>query len=100
VRRDGNACAGRTFLFDLRDPLNPRTAGSFTDVDGYMDPHSYLRLPNQNILATFQHGRWTGSAIPHGAVLFRGNRFCSHELPSRLERSSIRGMVFPFSPLP
>jgi hypothetical protein len=32
--------AGRTFLFDLRDPLHPRIAGSFTDVDGYMHPHS------------------------------------------------------------
>jgi hypothetical protein len=48
--------AGRTFLFDLRDPLHPRIAGSFTDIDGYMHPHSYLRLPDQNILSTFQHG--------------------------------------------
>jgi hypothetical protein len=55
--------AGRTFLFDLRDPLHPRIAGSFTDVDGYMHPHSYLRLPNQNILATFQHGHDGGGLV-------------------------------------
>jgi len=55
--------AGRTFLFDLRDPLHPRLAGSFTDVDGYMHPHSYLRLPNQNILATFQHGHNGGGLV-------------------------------------
>jgi hypothetical protein len=47
--------AGRTFIFDLHDPLNPKIAGSFTDMAGYMHPHSYVRLPNGNVLATFQH---------------------------------------------
>jgi hypothetical protein len=61
--------AGRTFLFDLRDPLHPRVAGSFTDVDGYMHPHSYLRLPNQNILATFQHGHNGGGPAEGGGGL-------------------------------
>jgi hypothetical protein len=55
--------AGRTFLFDLRDPLHPRIAGSFTDVEGYMHPHSYVRLPNQNILSTFQHGHDGGGLV-------------------------------------
>jgi hypothetical protein len=55
--------AGRTFLFDLRDPLHPRIAGSFTDVDGYRHPHSYLRLPDQNILSTFQHGHDGGGLV-------------------------------------
>ena len=47
--------AGRTFIFDLRDPLHPKIAASFTDMAGYMHPHSYLRLPNGHVLATFQH---------------------------------------------
>lgn len=47
--------AGRTFIFDLRDPLHPRVSGSFMDMAGYMHPHSYLRLPNGHVLATFQH---------------------------------------------
>jgi hypothetical protein len=47
--------AGRTFIFDVRDPLHPKVAASFTDMDGYMHPHSYLRLPNGHVLATFQH---------------------------------------------
>ena len=47
--------AGRTFIFDLRDPLHPKIAASFSDLDGYMHPHSYLRLPNGHVLATFQH---------------------------------------------
>jgi len=47
--------AGRTFIFDVRDPLHPKIATSFTDMAGYMHPHSYVRLPNGNVLATFQH---------------------------------------------
>ena len=46
---------GRTFIFDVRDPLHPKIHASFTDMAGYMHPHSYLRLPNGNVLATFQH---------------------------------------------
>ena len=47
--------AGRTFIFDLREPLHPRISTSFTDMAGYMHPHSYLRLPNGHVLAAFQH---------------------------------------------
>ena len=37
--------AGRTFIFDVRDALHPEVVTSFTDMDGYMHPHSYLRRP-------------------------------------------------------
>ncbi len=47
--------AGRTFIFDVRDPLHPKVETSFTDMAGYMHPHSFLRLPNGHVLATFQH---------------------------------------------
>jgi hypothetical protein len=47
--------AGRTFIFDVRNPLLPRIETSFTDMAGYMHPHSYLRLPNGHVLASFQH---------------------------------------------
>jgi hypothetical protein len=52
---------GRTFIFDVRDPRHPKVAASFTDLAGYMHPHSYLRLPNGHVLATFQHAH-------HGAM--------------------------------
>jgi hypothetical protein len=52
--------AGRTFIFDVRDPLHPKTVTSFTDMAGYMHPHSYLRLPNGHVLATFQHAHHGG----------------------------------------
>jgi hypothetical protein len=47
--------AGRTFIFDVRDPLHPTIETSFTEMAGYMHPHSFLRLPNGHVLATFQH---------------------------------------------
>jgi hypothetical protein len=53
--------AGRTFIFDVRDPLHPKVATSFTDMAGYMHPHSYLRLPNGHVLATFQHAHHADS---------------------------------------
>jgi len=52
--------AGRTFLFDLRDARHPKVAASFLDMDGYMHPHSYVRLPNGHVLATFQHSHHSG----------------------------------------
>jgi hypothetical protein len=51
---------GRTFIFDVRDPLRPKIVTSSTDMAGYMHPHSYLRLPNGNVLATFQHAHHDG----------------------------------------
>jgi len=47
--------AGRTFILDVRDPLHPKVSTSFTEMDGYMHPHSFLRLPNGHVLASFQH---------------------------------------------
>lgn len=46
---------GRTTLFDLRDPLHPKVVTSYGDFNGFMHPHTYLRLRNGNILATFQY---------------------------------------------
>lgn len=47
--------SGRTVVFDLREPLHPALVTSFGDLDGYMHPHTYLRLPNGHVLATFQY---------------------------------------------
>jgi hypothetical protein len=53
--------AGRTFIFDVRDPLHPKIVITFTEMAGFMHPHSYLRLPNGHVLATFQHSHHTSS---------------------------------------
>ena len=47
--------AGRTWLFDLNQPLHPRILTTYTEVAGFNHPHSYLRLPDGNVLATFQY---------------------------------------------
>lgn len=54
--------AGRTFIFDVRNPLHPKIVTSFSDMAGYMHPHSYVRLPNGNVLVTFQHRHHDGPA--------------------------------------
>ena len=46
--------SGQTFIFDLTDPAAPKLDGQFGDVGPLMHPHSFLRLPNGNVLATFQ----------------------------------------------
>ncbi len=58
--------AGRTFVFDLRDPSHAKIETSFTDMAGYMHPHSYVRLPNGHVLATFQHAHHAASEEPIG----------------------------------
>ncbi len=46
--------SGQSFVFDLTDPTRPRIVRQFADIEGYSHPHSFLRLPNGNVLATFQ----------------------------------------------
>lgn len=46
--------AGKTFVFDLDDPARPAVAGSFEEADEFMHPHSFVRAPNGNVLATYQ----------------------------------------------
>jgi hypothetical protein len=47
--------AGRTWLFDLHDPLKPRIITSFGDVAGFSHPHTFSRLANGHVLTTFQY---------------------------------------------
>ena len=45
---------GQSFIFDMTDRVHPRLDGQFGDIAGMMHPHSFLRLPNGHVLATFQ----------------------------------------------
>ena len=58
---------GRTFRFDLTDPRSPRIAGAFAARAGYAYPHSYARLANGHVLATFQSG--DGEYGPQGGIV-------------------------------
>ena len=59
--------SGRTFIFDLRDPVHPTVATEFSDLDGFAFPHSFVRLPNGHVLATFQYK--SGAMPMHGNMM-------------------------------
>ncbi len=46
--------AGASFLIDLSDPLTPSVVGEFRGVGGFTYPHTFERLPDGNLLVTFQ----------------------------------------------
>jgi hypothetical protein len=60
--------SGQSFIFDLNDPGDPRLAGRFSDLAGVSHPHSFLRLPNGNVLATFQMRHDTSGMAPGALV--------------------------------
>ena len=55
--------AGRTWLYDLSLPRAPKILTSFGDVAGFGHPHTFVRLANGNVLATFQY-RADSAAAP------------------------------------
>ena len=73
--------AGRTFIFDVRDPQHPTIETSFTDMAGYMHPHSFVRLPNGHVLATFQHAH-------HSSKILQDRRAWEAGLCCRVVQSS------------
>ncbi len=98
--------SGQTFVFDLSDPAHPRITGQFGDVEQYSHPHSFLRLPNGNVLATFQMrhdhdsgamrtgglvemtpaGKALGSSSADGAGIDAGQRVYSAQIVPTLDR--------------
>jgi hypothetical protein len=46
--------SGESYVFDLTRPAAPRLVTHFEQVGALMHPHSFWRLPNNNVLATFQ----------------------------------------------
>jgi hypothetical protein len=45
---------GRTFVFELGDPVRPSLVGDFGDAGPYTHPHSFARTPSGSVLATYQ----------------------------------------------
>ncbi|HSQ32771.1 MAG TPA: hypothetical protein VLN49_23105 [Gemmatimonadaceae bacterium] len=58
--------SGQSFIFDLRAPAAPRIVKQFGDVRGFMHPHAFWRLPNGNVLATFQMQHQGSTVLPGG----------------------------------
>ena len=79
--------AGRTWLFDLHEPLRPRILGSFGDVAGYSHPHTFIRLANGRVLSTFQY-----RAVPVAGV--------SADVPMEPHRSAPHGGMSGMAAMP
>ena len=89
--------SGRTMLFDLRKPLQPSLVTSFGDLDSYMHPHTYVRLPNGHVLATFQyHGGHEPKSDGGGLVEFdeRGHLIRSS---SAMDSAAKNELIRPYS---
>ncbi|HEY6825378.1 MAG TPA: hypothetical protein VI259_00895 [Gemmatimonadaceae bacterium] len=54
--------AGRTWLFDLSAPRAPKILTSFGDLAGFSHPHTYIRMANGHVLATFQYAADSSTA--------------------------------------
>ena len=59
----------RTWLFDFSDPRAPKIRWSFADAGRLSFAHSFARLPNRNLIATFQRGDHANSS-PGGIAEF------------------------------
>jgi hypothetical protein len=45
---------GKTFIYDISEPLLPQLIGGFDRIGEYGFPHSFVELPGGNFLVTFQ----------------------------------------------
>jgi hypothetical protein len=54
--------AGRTWLFDVSAPLHPKILTSFGDLAGFSHPHTFIRLQDGRVLATFQYSATRASS--------------------------------------
>ena len=50
--------AGKTFVMDMTEPAKPVIAEAFAAVGDFAFPHSFERLSNGNVLATFQRNAY------------------------------------------
>ena len=88
--------SGQSWLFDLSKPLQPRILTTFSDVGGFNHPHSYLRLPDGNVLTTFQYSgeHHTGGLVQ---MTERGKLIKS---ASAADPAIAADHVFPYAVLP
>ena len=87
--------AGRTWLFDLTQPLRPRVLTSFDGKGGFSHPHSYVRLANGEVLATYQYAAagQAPSAHAHGGAPAAGTPAPPAPAPGGLVLMDERGGV-------
>lgn len=82
--------SGKTFIFDIKDRAKPSMAATFDRAGDFIFPHSFARLPNGNVIATFQSMGQT-YAPPGGLVelddkgkLLRAARSETRDIPTAI----------------
>ena len=83
--------AGRTWLFDLTDPRTPKILTSFGAKGGFSHPHSFERLPNGEVLATFQYGEGERAAAHDHAAMGERRRARRQRRRRRRRRRRLAG---------
>ena len=111
--------AGRSYLFDLSQPTTPRLLTAFGDRAGFSHPHTYWRLDDGTVLATFQyaagnegpapdhqHGGARTSAVARGPIQRTGGLVVMDETGTVVRAASARDTaigdprIYPYSALP
>jgi hypothetical protein len=106
--------AGRTWLFDLSQPREPKLLTSFGDVAGFSHPHTFVRLADGHVLATFQYEAdstpapdgHTDGAMQMGGVHATGGLVEMDERGNLIRRGAAADAtipdkrIFPYSVLP
>ena len=87
--------AGHSFIFDLNDPFKPRIAAQFQGRAGYVFPHSFVRLPNGHVLATFQsHGE---GYAPGGGLVEIDEKGEAVRSVSAIDPKVDKDLIWPYS---
>ncbi|MCU1306837.1 MAG: hypothetical protein JWN45_1532 [Acidobacteriaceae bacterium] len=89
--------AGRTWIYDLRKPLEPRVVTSFGELNGYMHPHTFFRLKNGNVLATFQYRGGHDPAAEGGGLVEVDNRGHVVRSGSAMDPAAKDELIRPYS---
>jgi len=63
----------KSFLIDFSNPLKPRLSGRLAAVPGGRMVHTFMRLPNGHVIATYQFGDTTDAGKPGGIAEFDSN---------------------------
>lgn len=85
----------RTFLFDLNHPLQPRLVGQFQERNGFTFAHSFVRLPNQHVLAAFQsHGE---GYAPGGGLVELDESGAVVRSGSAIDSAVDKDLIWPYS---
>jgi hypothetical protein len=88
---------GRTMLFDLRDPRHPTLATSFGGVNGLTYPHTFLRLPDNHVLVTFQYAGAMDPKTAGGGVAVIDERGKPLRSASAMDPAASSELIRPYS---